>query len=32
MKYVYVFKLNCVKLYRNGQLYETTEEIGQKTL
>ena len=30
MKYDYVFKLNCVELYRNGQWPETPEGIGQK--
>ena len=32
MKYDYVFKLNCVELYRNGRWHETPEGIGQKTL
>ena len=30
MKYDYVFKLNCVELYRNGRWHETPEGIGQK--
>lgn len=30
MKYDYVFKLNCVELYKNGQWHETPEGIGQK--
>ncbi|RHS31628.1 helix-turn-helix domain-containing protein, partial [Coprobacillus sp. AF09-1A] len=27
MKYDYVFKLNCVELYRNGRWHETPEGI-----
>ena len=30
MKYDYVFKLNCVELYKNGRWHETPEGIGQK--
>lgn len=30
MKYDFVFKLNCVELYRNGQWPETPEGIEQK--
>ena len=30
MKYDFVFKLNCVELYRNGQWSETPEGIEQK--
>jgi len=32
MKYDYVFKLNCVELYKNGRWHETPEGIGKKTL
>ena len=28
MKYDYVFKLNCVELYKNGRWHETPEGIG----
>ncbi len=30
MKYDFVFKLNCVELYRNKQWLETPKGIGQK--
>lgn len=30
MKYDYVFKLNCVELYKNGRWHETPEGIGKK--
>ena len=30
MKYDYVFKLNCVELYKNVRWHETPEGIGQK--
>jgi transposase len=30
LKYDFVFKLNCVKLYKNGQWPETPAGIGQK--
>ena len=30
MKYDFVFKLNCVELYKNGQWPETPAAIGQK--
>ena len=30
MKYDYVFKLNCVELYKNGRWHETPEGIEKK--
>jgi transposase len=30
VKYDFIFKLNCVELYRNGQWHETPEGIGKK--
>ena len=32
MKYDYIFKLNCVELYKNGRCLKYKKELDKKTL
>ena len=32
MKYDYIFKLNCVELYKNGRCLKHKKELDKKTL